>query len=105
MCALNIGALYAAFFIAKQTPNTRHIIIARSVVLKMSRKESVICDVCGSEISPYCTKEESAQIRLFAPNEYRGVGGQRIDLCLMCFERFVDFLESGAKMDGKGESG
>lgn len=67
----------------------------------MSIQESIICDVCGSEISPYRTKEESAQIRLFAPNEYRGAGGQRIDLCLMCYERFVTFLESGAKMDGE----
>ena len=101
MCVLNIGALFVGLCIAKQTLNTRRINIARSVVLKMSRKESVICDVCGSEISPYRTKEESAQIRLFAPNEYRGAGGQRIDLCLVCYEGFVTFLESGAKMDGK----
>lgn len=67
----------------------------------MSKKTSIICDLCGEEIIG--TRYDSAQIRLFTPGEYRGCGGQRIDLCLMCYERFVTFLESGAKMDGKGE--
>jgi hypothetical protein len=79
----------------KQTQQFRHLTIARTVVQKMSRKTSIYCDLCGAEISPNFTKEESAQIRVIAPNEYRGGGGQRIDLCLSCYEKFINFMETG----------
>lgn len=65
----------------------------------MSKKTFIACDVCGIEISPLRAKEESAQIKLSAPNEYRGNGGQRIDLCLECYEEFVNFLENGKRKD------
>lgn len=69
----------------------------------MSKQTIIICDVCGQEIVG--TRYDSAQIRLFTPGEYRGAGGQRIDMCIKCYEKFVGFLESGAKMDGGNEDG
>ena len=67
----------------------------------MSRRTTITCDRCGEEIAVNNLKDESAQIHLNPPREYKGYGGQRIDLCLLCYERFVDFLESGAKMEGE----
>jgi hypothetical protein len=61
----------------------------------MSKKISICCDLCGTEIPNFATKEQSAQIRLCAPGDYRGSGGQRIDLCLPCYEKFINFIESG----------
>ena len=67
----------------------------------MSKKTIVICDMCGEEIIG--NRYDSAQIRLFTPGEYRGCGGQRIDMCIRCYEKFVSFLESGeSKGDGNG---
>ena len=63
----------------------------------MSSQTIVICDVCGAEIIG--TRYDSAQIRLYAPGEYRGTGGQRIDLCTKCYESFVRFLEGGGRKD------
>ena len=65
----------------------------------MSKKISINCDLCGVEISQYDTKDNSAQIRLFAPCEYRGNGGQRIDLCLNCYEKFIRFVETGGNIE------
>lgn len=62
----------------------------------MSKKIIVNCDLCGAELPTFATKDQSAQIRLCAPGDYRGSGGQRIDLCLSCYERFITFLESGS---------
>ena len=67
----------------------------------MSSKTIVLCDVCGAEIIG--TRFDSAQIRLFNPGDYRGCGGQRIDMCIKCYEKFVSFLDSNAKMDGGNE--
>ena len=64
----------------------------------MSRLTIVKCDRCGCEITSYSPKDESAKILLNSPGEYRGVGGQRIDLCLNCYEKFVTFLD-GAKCE------
>lgn len=61
----------------------------------MSKKTCVVCDFCGTDISPFKTKEESALIRLWPPNDYRTSSGQRIDLCVRCYNNFVSFLESG----------
>ena len=64
----------------------------------MSRQMSYICDICGVEIEGHSAgaiSGKSAQIKLWAPGEYRAGGGQRFDLCVDCYERFVDFLETG----------
>ena len=73
--------------------------IVRSVVVRMSKKTVVICDVCGAEVNG--TRYDSAQIRLSSPGEYRGTGGQRIDMCIKCYEKFVSFLESGERREGE----
>lgn len=63
----------------------------------MSRVTVLSCDRCGTEISTYykSAKDSSAKILLNAPGEYRGCGGQRIDLCEDCYSQFVKFLEGG----------
>lgn len=63
----------------------------------MSKTMSYICDICGAEISghsAHAIAEDSALIRLWTPGEYRAGPGQRIDLCMNCYERFVRFMES-----------
>ena len=60
----------------------------------MSRLIICKCDKCGEGIGSYSLKDESAKILIDAPGQYRGVGEQqRIDLCLGCYEKFVEFLE------------
>lgn len=59
----------------------------------MSRITICTCNKCGKEIGSYSLKDESAKILLNSPGEYRGVGGQRIDLCIECFDKFISFLE------------
>lgn len=67
----------------------------------MSRVTTLSCDRCGAEIPDYYkpAKDNSAKILLNAPGEYRGCGGQRIDLCIECYSKFVNFLESGTDND------
>ena len=62
----------------------------------MSKHVSYICDICGAEIlgQTQMACAESARIQLWTPGEYRAGPGQRMDLCLSCYERFVNFLES-----------
>ena len=63
----------------------------------MSKTMSYICDICGAEIIGYSAQAvagESALIKLWVPGEYRAGPGQRIDLCMNCYERFVGFMES-----------
>ena len=63
----------------------------------MSKHVSYICDICGAEILGQTAQmacAESARIQLWTPGEYRAGPGQRMDLCLSCYERFVNFLES-----------
>lgn len=65
----------------------------------MSKTMSYICDICGAEIighSAQAAASESALIKLWTPGEYRTGPGQRIDLCLGCYEGFLRFIESGA---------
>ena len=65
----------------------------------MSKTMSYICDICGAEIighSAQAAASESALIKLWTPGEYRAGPGQRMDLCLDCYERFVRLVESGA---------
>ena len=66
----------------------------------MSRCTSYTCDICGKEIvghSAQAVQQTSAQIRLFIPGAYRSGGGERFDLCMDCYNRFVSFLESGGR--------
>ena len=64
----------------------------------MAQKVEITCDRCGIEILRYYDiKNASAKIQLWAVGEYRTSGGQRIDLCLECYEKFVTFLEGGAE--------
>ena len=65
----------------------------------MSRQTVILCDMCGEEVLSWRIREESAQIKLWAPGEHRSYGGQRIDLCTSCYGKFVDFLDRGAKVD------
>ena len=69
----------------------------------MSKQTVVLCDICGAEIIG--TRFDSAQIMLFSPGVYRGIGGQRIDLCIACYEKFVSFLESGGNINGSSVEG
>ena len=65
----------------------------------MSKTMSYICDICGAEIighSAQAAASESALIKIWTPGEYRAGPGQRMDLCLDCYERFVRFVESEA---------
>ncbi len=61
----------------------------------MSRPEYILCDKCGAEIPVFRAKEDSAKLTVNAPGEYRGCGGQRIDLCAECYQKFIDFMEEG----------
>ena len=68
----------------------------------MSKTMSYKCDICGTEIighSIHAIAGESALIKVWTPGEYRAGPGQRMDLCLDCYERFVRFLESGGNCD------
>ena len=68
----------------------------------MSKQMLYICDICGAEIvgpSAHAIAQDSAQIKLWGPGDYRAGPGQRMDLCLDCFNRFVSFLERGADND------
>lgn len=59
----------------------------------MSKKTTIECDICGSRISENTLQKESAKIQLWPPCDYRAGPGQRIDMCLKCFKKFVVFLE------------
>ena len=68
----------------------------------MSKTMSYICDICGTEIighSAQAISGESALIKLWIPGEYRAGPGQRIDLCMRCYERFIRFMESEVQED------
>ena len=68
----------------------------------MSKQMSYICDICGAEIIGHSAQGvagESALIKLWTPGEYRAGPGQRIDLCLSCYERFISFMESGSNSE------
>lgn len=64
----------------------------------MSRRMSYICDICGREITGHSAEaiaSVSARIQFWGPGDYRSGSGQRMDLCMDCYERFVSFLENG----------
>lgn len=61
---------------------------------------SYMCDICGAEIlghSAQAISRESALIKLWVPGDYRSGPGQRVDLCLECYEKFINFMESECK--------
>ena len=69
------------------------------------KKTETFCDRCCKKIvnskgcynENYALRDDSARITLWGVGEPRGSGGQRIDLCVKCYEKFVNFLESGAE--------
>ena len=63
----------------------------------MSQKIEVNCDRCGREITDYDIKTSSAKIHLWGVGEPRSYVGQRMDLCVACYEQFIEFLEGGPK--------
>lgn len=73
----------------------------------MAQKTQTVCDRCGKDIintsSCYCPtyalKDYSAKITLWGVGEPRSSFGQRIDLCLECYDKFVIFLEGGGDND------
>lgn len=68
----------------------------------MSKKTEICCDKCGRVITNklpcynpnYGIKTASAKILLWSVDEPRSTGGQRIDLCEVCYRNFVNWLES-----------
>ena len=61
--------------------------------------KSVKCDKCGIDIPCYnnmAITENSALIQLLGVGESRTSKPQRIDLCLECYQKFVNWLESEA---------
>lgn len=100
MWPLSILAPCAVSHIVKLTPLYRLKNIVVSVVQEMSKKLAYMCDICGIEItgcSANAVMQEMATVRLWPPGEYRAGPGQRIDMCLDCYNRFVNLLD-GAKM-------
>ena len=71
----------------------------------MSQTTEYKCDKCGKTIinetgcysRNYMISKYSARIQLWGIDEPRSTGGQRIDLCPECYERFINFLEGGAE--------
>lgn len=65
------------------------------------KRSEIICDRCGKRIvntkgcynENYALRDDSARITLWGVGEPRGAAGQRIDLCVECYEKFVNFLE------------
>ena len=64
------------------------------------KKNETICDKCGKTKS-LRTKNDIiisfAKIDLWGVGQHRSYSPQRIDLCKTCYEKFVTFLEEGAK--------
>lgn len=64
-------------------------------------KNSIYCDKCGKPISNpimgYCPNyalyNYSAKIQVWGVGVQRYTGGQRMDLCPACFEKFINWLE------------
>ena len=69
----------------------------------MAQKTEVTCDRCGQRIvntkgcynANYCLRDDSAKITLWGVGEPRSTFGQRIDLCVDCYQKFVSFIEGG----------
>lgn len=68
----------------------------------MSRIEKIVCDRCGKEfkfINNVQLSKQSARIDLYHIGQPRTYPSQRIDLCENCYQKFVNFLESGNGID------
>lgn len=60
--------------------------------------KSMNCDLCGAEIPCYnnsAITENSALINIFGVGVKRTFAPQRIDLCLDCYQRFINWIEKG----------
>lgn len=65
------------------------------------KKTEMYCDRCGERIintkgcynQNYALRDDSAKITLWGVGENRSTFGQRIDLCVHCYQNFVTFLE------------
>ena len=65
------------------------------------RKAEMYCDRCGERITNtkgcynqnYALRDDSAKITLWGVGENRSTSGQRIDLCVSCYDDFVAFME------------
>ena len=72
----------------------------------MSKVVEYRCNVCGKLLKgtdDRTVKNESALLRLWAPGETRAGIGQRFDLCLVHFEAFISFLETGRAREEDAE--
>ena len=62
----------------------------------MSKIQKIICDRCGMEFDAINNDQLSAisaRIDLFPIGCPRTCPSQRIDLCVECYEDFINFLE------------
>lgn len=65
----------------------------------MAQSRKLSCDRCGAEIIDLnrcglnIVKECSAKIHYWGVGAPRSYGEQRIDLCVACAQKFVEFLE------------
>ena len=74
----------------------------------MARRNELTCDRCGSVIvdmnrcGVQLIKEVSAKIHFWGVGQPRSYSEQRIDLCVECANKFVEFLEN-AEVDADGK--
>ena len=64
------------------------------------KKITYSCNRCGRELGPEygCTNHNlrftSARIVLWGVGEHRSMRGEQIDLCPICYNEFLEFLEN-----------
>lgn len=67
----------------------------------MAQRREITCDKCGAIIIDLnrcglnVMKEYSAKIHFWGVGQPRSYGEQRIDLCVECANKFVEFIENG----------
>jgi len=57
----------------------------------MSRQTVILCDMCGEEVLSWRIREESAQIKLWAPGEHRSYGGRELIYAPAVMESLLTF--------------
>lgn len=64
------------------------------------KKTTYICNRCERELGPEygCTNHNlrftSARIVMWGVGEHRSMRGEQIDLCPICYNEFLEFLEN-----------
>ena len=64
------------------------------------KKTTYICNRCERELGPeygvtnHNLRFTSARIVMWGVGEHRSMGGEQIDLCPICYNEFLEFLES-----------